>query len=276
MTRRDLSGSGASSRLASLSASVRRRITWGSVEIIGGVVPQGSLPEQAWHASSADSCVPVKPAPHKAGPSKSPQVQRSEQFKLPTPCRNLRKCDDSQRHAQGEASFQASPVRDSERLRLLERIAELEMRRDSLEAERDEAQRLHGAREELVQKVQEQIECGVCLLPYSWPVSLDCGHSFCRVCVTDWELTQRDLGTMLTCPTCRAPVRTVRPAQALHNVCVAMEDPSSACRRTQEDELYSAIVAERAKDPSLRRMAATAQRRRSSMVFLHNGHEVLG
>jgi len=253
------------SRLASLSASVRRRITWGTVEVIGSataaVVPQAT--EHAWHAtSSTDAGVPVKFA------------KRRESRRLPTPCRNIRKTEEAPKSYK-EVLPLASEFQ-LERAELLERIARLEQERDKMARERDEAKRNQTQSEELVQEVKEHLECGVCLLPFCWPVVLDCGHCFCRSCFADWETKLRDQAKQLTCPTCRAPTRAAQSVHALYNVCVAMEDPTSACRRTEEDQSYVALCEARLKDSSLRKKAATAKRRRSSMVFVANGSEVIG
>ena len=43
--------------------------------------------------------------------------------------------------------------------------------------------------------------CCVCHDPFDDPVLLECGHSFCRVCVDNW------LATQLTCPECRSSIR---------------------------------------------------------------------
>jgi len=280
MSRRESIGP-APGRLASLSASVRRGITWGAVEFIGSVVPKEAEGRQAWRtASPGPAVMPVKPRLTDVGHTQLRQVQQS---KLPTPCRNAARSNESQRHGQG-AKASPSPTRQQglqsarleERARLLQRVAALEEQRDSMEAELQKAQIRGEAHGQLVQTVREHIECGVCLLPFCWPVSLDCGHSFCRTCIEDWELREAGKAQQLTCPTCRAPARSARPAHALHNVCVALEDPTSACRRTQEDEMFLAMGEALGKDGFLRRQAASATRRRGSMVFLGDGHEMAG
>lgn len=291
------------SRMASISASMRRRISWGAVEVI----PDGAGgAEQAWHSAgpalAAEVCIPSLPpgAPPKKEVQR-PETARETTTRLPTPCRNLRTIDGNHRsQPQKPANHiarEASPIREvhqfplrppdqflnREREQLLNRISELERQRNSLEMQRnslqtnlDQADRREALQEQVVQRVREQIECGVCLLPFCWPVTLDCGHSFCRSCIADWENKQRGQGTQSTCPACRAAVRSSRPAHALHNVCVAFEDPTAACRRTQEDPMYQAICEAKTRDPSMRRITNTANRRRSSMVFMADGHEVTG
>ncbi|XP_051830202.1 E3 ubiquitin-protein ligase TRIM11-like [Antechinus flavipes] len=52
----------------------------------------------------------------------------------------------------------------------------------------------------LVQNLQQETTCSVCLTFFSKPVTLACGHSFCQMCLT------RSMGnevTYFTCPECR-------------------------------------------------------------------------
>ncbi|XP_068104123.1 E3 ubiquitin-protein ligase TRIM11-like [Hyperolius riggenbachi] len=68
--------------------------------------------------------------------------------------------------------------------------------------------------------VRAELECSVCLNIYNDPVSLTCGHSFCRVCIDRVLDTQEGSGRY-SCPDCRATYDT-RPALqrnfALYNV----------------------------------------------------------
>jgi len=47
-----------------------------------------------------------------------------------------------------------------------------------------------------------ELKCPVCFELYKEPITLTCGHSFCRVCIeTSWE--SREEGTGCVCPNCR-------------------------------------------------------------------------
>lgn len=48
----------------------------------------------------------------------------------------------------------------------------------------------------------EDLTCSICLTIFTDPVTLLCGHSFCRTCITDVLNTQQQ------CPQCRTAVRT--------------------------------------------------------------------
>ncbi|XP_040212148.1 E3 ubiquitin/ISG15 ligase TRIM25-like [Rana temporaria] len=56
--------------------------------------------------------------------------------------------------------------------------------------------------------LRKELSCSICLSLYTEPVSLRCGHSFCRDCIISVLDTQKGSG-VYTCPECRAkyPVR---------------------------------------------------------------------
>ncbi|XP_053306975.1 E3 ubiquitin/ISG15 ligase TRIM25-like [Spea bombifrons] len=51
--------------------------------------------------------------------------------------------------------------------------------------------------------LREELTCSICLSVYTDPVTLTCGHSFCRVCIGDALDTQEGSG-VYSCPECRA------------------------------------------------------------------------
>ena len=56
------------------------------------------------------------------------------------------------------------------------------------------------AAEKSLQKIQEQVTCGICLEPYKQPKLLKCFHVFCEQCLQ--TLVRRE-GKSLPCPACR-------------------------------------------------------------------------
>ncbi|XP_063819275.1 E3 ubiquitin/ISG15 ligase TRIM25-like [Pseudophryne corroboree] len=50
--------------------------------------------------------------------------------------------------------------------------------------------------------LREELACSICLDIYTDPVTLRCGHNFCRVCIEDFLITQGNSG-VYTCPECR-------------------------------------------------------------------------
>uniref|UniRef100_F7EY10 Uncharacterized protein n=1 Tax=Ornithorhynchus anatinus TaxID=9258 RepID=F7EY10_ORNAN len=62
------------------------------------------------------------------------------------------------------------------------------------------------------QSLREELTCAVCLAYFTDPVTIDCGHSFCRGClVGSWGSSAA--ATPLSCPECRKPSepRDLRP-----------------------------------------------------------------
>ncbi|XP_059813986.1 zinc-binding protein A33-like [Hypanus sabinus] len=67
-----------------------------------------------------------------------------------------------------------------------------------------------------VASLSEEVTCPICLDFFTDPVSLECGHNFCRSCITQcWEREQRN-----SCPECREEFadRTLRVNRALANL----------------------------------------------------------
>ncbi|XP_066474547.1 tripartite motif-containing protein 10-like [Tiliqua scincoides] len=54
--------------------------------------------------------------------------------------------------------------------------------------------------------VEEELQCPICMEYLIDPVTLDCGHNFCRSCITDYCEKWEDLGD-LECPLCKAKIK---------------------------------------------------------------------
>nr|XP_048691127.1 zinc finger protein RFP-like [Caretta caretta] len=73
------------------------------------------------------------------------------------------------------------------------------------------------AAESPVESLQEEATCPVCLEYFTDPVTLECGHNFCRACIAQcWEGPD----TAASCPQCRETVqqRNLRPNRQMANV----------------------------------------------------------
>ncbi|XP_038238702.1 zinc finger protein RFP-like isoform X2 [Dermochelys coriacea] len=73
------------------------------------------------------------------------------------------------------------------------------------------------AAENPVDRLQDEASCPICGKYFKDPVVIDCGHSFCRACISQcWE----GLDTSFSCPQCRETIqqRNLRPNRPLANV----------------------------------------------------------
>ncbi|KAM7146134.1 zinc finger protein RFP-like [Macrochelys suwanniensis] len=73
------------------------------------------------------------------------------------------------------------------------------------------------AAENPIESLQEEATCPVCLEYFTEPVSLECGHNFCRTCIAQcWQGSD----TATSCPQCRETVqqRNLRSNRQLANV----------------------------------------------------------
>ncbi|XP_075701604.1 E3 ubiquitin/ISG15 ligase TRIM25-like [Rhinoderma darwinii] len=68
--------------------------------------------------------------------------------------------------------------------------------------------------------LKEDLTCSICLIIYTDPVTLGCGHNFCRECIKNVLETQL-LSARFTCPECRAEFQqfpTLQKNVSLHNI----------------------------------------------------------
>lgn len=74
---------------------------------------------------------------------------------------------------------------------------------------------------EALERLDEEAICSICLEYMSEPVSVDCGHNFCRSCIGK-HCQEKGLwnDTPFSCPQCRAPCRrsSLRPNRQLANI----------------------------------------------------------
>ncbi|XP_044850380.1 E3 ubiquitin-protein ligase TRIM39-like isoform X2 [Mauremys mutica] len=78
----------------------------------------------------------------------------------------------------------------------------------------------------LVEKLQDEVSCSICLEYLRDPVTIDCGHNFCCVCITDYcERWEGSTSGVFFCPQCRAGFlqTTFRPNKQLANIVEGIE-----------------------------------------------------
>ncbi|XP_068121048.1 E3 ubiquitin-protein ligase TRIM8-like [Hyperolius riggenbachi] len=84
--------------------------------------------------------------------------------------------------------------------------------------------------------LSEELKCPVCLAIYTDPVSLRCGHNFCRVCI-DRVLDSQEGSAGYSCPECREKYKE-RPA--LHRN-IALRNIAERFLSTQPDEEVAGV-----------------------------------
>ncbi|XP_013367458.1 PREDICTED: tripartite motif-containing protein 5-like isoform X3 [Chinchilla lanigera] len=72
----------------------------------------------------------------------------------------------------------------------------------------------------VLQNVKEEVTCPICLELMTEPVSTDCGHTFCKLCITsNYESTKHEQGVG-NCPVCRVTyhIENLRPSRHVANI----------------------------------------------------------
>ncbi|XP_067865764.1 E3 ubiquitin-protein ligase TRIM39-like [Heterodontus francisci] len=90
------------------------------------------------------------------------------------------------------------------------------------------------ASEKQLEKIKNEVTCSICLSFYDDPVTLDCGHNFCRACILQyWEPEQGNV----TCPECRSEFtqKSVRPNWVLSNIVESVRKLSPAQKQAETD-----------------------------------------
>lgn len=164
---------------------------------------------------------------------------------------------------QGRAAVK-SP-RDPQCDEQLRREASLLRRLAECEAQRDEALQREAAAIDTMARFREQLTCGICLMPYCWPVLLQCGHCFCAACASRWESAAASSGKVFSCPTCRSPSGPAIQDRPLDDVCQVVMGEADAERRREEEPLWRKYAEQlRVHSPAVPVLAeaALAERRR--------------
>ncbi|KAM5200728.1 E3 ubiquitin-protein ligase TRIM38-like isoform 1-T3 [Hipposideros larvatus] len=75
------------------------------------------------------------------------------------------------------------------------------------------------------QRMREEATCSICLSLMTEPMSISCGHSFCKRCLEGFLDNQPPNLRQYPCPQCRAPFRrkSLRPNKQLGNLIEAMK-----------------------------------------------------
>ena len=103
--------------------------------------------------------------------------------------------------------------------------------------------------EKTLKKVEEELNCSICLDTYSDPKLLQCFHAFCRKCLVKLVVRDQQGQLILTCPICRhdTPVPAngvagLQPAFQINHLLEIMEehkkaaaDPPASAEKAERD-----------------------------------------
>ena len=91
--------------------------------------------------------------------------------------------------------------------------------------------------EEGLKRVEEQLNCSICLETYTDPKILQCFHVFCRKCLVPLGVRNQQGQLSLTCPTCRQdtpiPARGVAGLQSAFHINTLLEILEDSARNLQ-------------------------------------------
>ncbi|XP_036901910.1 tripartite motif-containing protein 10 isoform X2 [Sturnira hondurensis] len=91
-----------------------------------------------------------------------------------------------------------------------------------------------------VTSLEDEVNCPICQGSLREPVTIDCGHNFCRGCLTRYcEIPGPDLEEPPTCPLCKEPFRSgsFRPNWQLASVVENIERLKLVSRPSTEDNV---------------------------------------
>lgn len=101
------------------------------------------------------------------------------------------------------------------------------------------------------EEVPPEFECSICMKLLLDPVTVSCGHTFCRVCL------EKSLGYRGLCAVCRAPTAAGQGVNVLVRGIIGERYPRALARRQSEEE-EELRAGERAADEARRREAHNA------------------
>jgi len=154
---------------------------------------------------------------------KKEQIEMEEQLKLRLDEMEKKK-DEMAKEIEAERAVKAATEEESKARAA--RIAALEEEMGSVSKEMSGVKEESG-KAELLSKLEETLEsqyqCPTCLELFISPVALNCGHTYCWLCLAQWKGSSgRTRGDLGTCPTCREAVQHENRVFAIDHMIEAM------------------------------------------------------
>ena len=122
--------------------------------------------------------------------------------------------------------------------------------------------------EEGLKRVEEQLNCSICLDTYTDPKILQCFHVFCHQCLVPLKVQDQQGQLSLTCPTCRQvtpiPARGVAGLQSAFHINNLLEILDNSVKKLED----APATPERATHTDLDPVS------KASYCFVHEGKEL--
>ena len=95
-------------------------------------------------------------------------------------------------------------------------------------------------KERVIEKIFDETRCTICTEVFIEPTSLNCGHIYCKYCLNGWrEQCENDTDMELSCPTCRAKIKTEERNLFMENLISTMLSESSAKMRDDREQIIN-------------------------------------
>uniref|UniRef100_A0A6G1RRC8 E3 ubiquitin/ISG15 ligase TRIM25-like n=1 Tax=Hypotaenidia okinawae TaxID=2861861 RepID=A0A6G1RRC8_9GRUI len=94
-----------------------------------------------------------------------------------------------------------------------------------------------GKESEVGGSLEDELSCPICLCLYSNPVSLSCGHSFCKQCIQKALNAQQQIKAPYSCPMCKLQLGPILELQKNFKLCSIVEAFASTASKGQQDEV---------------------------------------
>ncbi|KAK4015977.1 E3 ubiquitin-protein ligase rnf8-A [Daphnia magna] len=90
---------------------------------------------------------------------------------------------------------------------------------------------------EKMQRIDRELSCGICSELIVFATSLNCMHTFCQYCVTQWKSFEKNRATIIGCPVCREPIVSEKRNFCIDNIVGIMIDFCSDEEKNNRKEL---------------------------------------
>jgi len=152
------------------------------------------------------------------------------------------------------------------------------LNKQALEQEIKVVADLEKAQSDMLQKLAESLEreyqCPTCLDVFICPVALNCGHTYCWLCLAQWKNSNgRTRGDLGTCPECREVVKHENRVIAIDHMIDAIMEQLGEEKKKEREEKIKERKADEEEFKSTATVAALATASRTGTSGQTRGHQ---